>query len=480
MLTRAFVIVLALALWQPASAAARSVREFGAVGDGRADDTVALQKAADAGGAIEFPRGAYRVTKPIVVDLRQSGFTSFDGRGVARLIMEGAGPALRIEGTHDGTADPETVKPPVWDRQRMPTLRGLEIVGKHAAADGVAALGAMQLLIDGVNIRRVRHAVLLQKRNRNVIVANSHFYENSGVGLYLDDVNLHQINVSNSHISYNRLGGIVVRGGNVRNLQVTGCDIEGNMGDNDAANILLDCQQGSIAEVAIVGCTIQHSHKSAGTANIRMLAEGEFRRGGKTQPAKYGVITIADNVLSDVHYNIDLQGARGVSITGNTIWKGFTANIRLKTCAHVVVGANVLDRNPRYQEFADAKNAVLIEDCENVNVNGLQLFGGRDARGGLIVSGGRRIQITNTTVLDCDGPEVALRNVLDSRVSDCLLADDRQRDEPSLSVVGGRRIMIVDNHLDRPPQVDPRGHHVRGNFIASDRDEDAQGGDNSR
>ena len=57
-------------------------------------------------------------------------------------------------------------------------------------------------------------------------------------------------------------GGVVVRGGDVRNIHITGCDIEGNH-DPDGpptANVLLDCTGGSVAEVAIVGCTIQHAH----------------------------------------------------------------------------------------------------------------------------------------------------------------------------------------------------------------------------
>ncbi|CAN5173200.1 hypothetical protein BH23VER1_BH23VER1_36100 [soil metagenome] len=45
-------------------------------------------------------------------------------------------------------------------------------------------------------------------RNRNVIISHCHIYHNSGVGIYLEGLNLHQISVVGSHISYNRLGGI--------------------------------------------------------------------------------------------------------------------------------------------------------------------------------------------------------------------------------------------------------------------------------
>ena len=108
---------------------------FGAVGDGRADDTDALQRAVDSGvGDIRLPKGVYRITRPIVVDLDKVGYTSFHGGGVAKLVMAGPGPALKLIGTHGGTASPKTVREDVWLRQRTPMIDGLEIVGEHPEA----------------------------------------------------------------------------------------------------------------------------------------------------------------------------------------------------------------------------------------------------------------------------------------------------------------------------------------------------------
>lgn len=93
----------------------RAIRDFGAVGDGKADDTNALQKAVDARiGVVHLPSGVYRLTKPVVIDLDRVGPTSVIGDGVARVEMDGAGPAFKFVGTHRGTADPDTVKPNVW------------------------------------------------------------------------------------------------------------------------------------------------------------------------------------------------------------------------------------------------------------------------------------------------------------------------------------------------------------------------------
>ena len=188
------------------------VFEFGAVADGVADDSEALQQAIDTGvGELVLPRGIYRVTRPIVIDLDRVGYASIQGNGVAKVVMDGPGPALRFIGTHDKSADPEDFTAAVWDRQRMPLVDGLAIEGHHPEAVGIEASGTMQLTLTRLHIRKVSHGVHLIDNNRNVIISNCHIYENSGIGVYYDDVNLHQSNITSSHISYNDGGGIVSR-----------------------------------------------------------------------------------------------------------------------------------------------------------------------------------------------------------------------------------------------------------------------------
>ena len=77
--------------------AAVTVHDFGAVGDGTADDTAAIQKAVDAKvGDVCFPRGVYRISRPLVIDLDAVGPTSVAGTGTARIVMTGPGPAVKL------------------------------------------------------------------------------------------------------------------------------------------------------------------------------------------------------------------------------------------------------------------------------------------------------------------------------------------------------------------------------------------------
>src|SRR5262245_41307146 len=256
------------------------VRAHGAKGDGEADDTAAVQRAVNAGaGVVRLGKGTCRLNKPVVIDLDQVGFTALAGDGVARVVMAGAGPAFRFVGTHAGTAGPRTVKDNVWSNQRAPAVDGLEIVGAHAQACGIEASGTVQLTVTRLVVRKALHGIHLTKRNRNVIIASCHLYENRGAGVYYDDVNLHQSNITGCHISYNAGGGNVRRKCHVRNVHVTGCDIEDNVStDGPTANVLIDgtgSDQGP-GDVAITGCTSQHGRQAKGSANIRVL--------GKTRP----------------------------------------------------------------------------------------------------------------------------------------------------------------------------------------------------
>src|SRR5690606_34344511 len=200
------------------------LRDFGAVGDGVADDTDAILHAVrDGDGRLHFGRGVYRITRTIEIDTSKTGRVSIDGDGgLATIEMAGAGPAFRLVGTHMAAAHPTQLKPPVWKDERMPTVHNIEIVGKHKEANGFELVGTTQATFEGVAIRECHHGIHLVKNNRNVIISGCHIYHNRGIGVFLDRVNLHQVNIVGNHISYNHRGGIRIDNGSIRNIQITG------------------------------------------------------------------------------------------------------------------------------------------------------------------------------------------------------------------------------------------------------------------
>lgn len=439
-----------------------SVMSFGAQGNGKTDDVQAIEKALLTHGSISFPKGIYRISRTITIPLSESGFTAISNDGTARIVMEGAGPAFFFKGTHEGTAAPTTVKPSVWEKERTPMISGIEIIGGHTEADGIEAAGTMQLTLSRVVIRQCRHAVHLTTRNRNVLITDCHFYDNRGIGIFLDHLNLHQINVVGCHISYNAEGGIVSRGGEVRNLHIGTCDIEGNhaVGGAPAANVELNSTGGSIAEVAITGCTLQHTSKAAGSANIRILGAGTDpsleRRVGRAH-TREGNVTISANVFSDVRTNIEIREARGVTITGNTFWEGFDQDLLAENSEHLVISNNNFDRNPRYavNGFKDTENnGIRLIQCSDSSLMGNVISGVWRQRAAVDIVGGSRLMIVQNHVLDSDGIGLRLEDVNHSLIMQNMIRDDRPEEKrsqkPSLLALKGTGNQISSNMLSNP------------------------------
>jgi len=446
------------------------VRDYGAIGDGITDDTIALQKAVDSRAGLIRLRGIYRITKPIVINLDKVGYTSFVGDGVTKIIMAGPGPALKFVGTHFKSADPDQFTENVWQRQRMPIVDCIAIEGKHPDAVGIEAVGTMELTITRVHIRNVLHGIHLTNNNRNLLISNCHIYENSGIGIFYDSVNLHQSNIIGCHISYNDRGGIVSRGGNVRNIHITGCDIESNMSPETppTANVLIDSADSTYGtgEVAITGCTIQHNSPSPDSANIRIIGRSKPDRNGK--PVREGNVTITGNVLSDVKVNVHLKECRGVILTGNTFWMGYTHNLLIEDCSNIIVGANNFDRNPRYDygNSLDARNSLLVSNSADCTLTGLHITNVWKAPAGLMIENCKRMNVTDCEILDCDNIGLLLKEVTDSRISNCLISENRPDTESaSLKVIGGSGNMIANNLLTVAPQIPENTAHVSGNVV---------------
>ena len=436
-------------------ASGSSVRDFGAKGDGVTDDTAAIEAAVRGAqdGAVEFPRGRYRLTRTVEIKLAEVGTLGLIGKGgSATVVMAGPGPAFRLVGSHDkGTADPKSVKPVTWDRERMPTLDGLEIVGAHPEADGVEFRHTMMPTVRSVLIRQVRHGLHFTARSRNVLIDGAHVYDCSGVGIFLEAANIHQMIISASHISYCKLGGIKVLGSEIRNFQITGNDIEYNFSAEGppAADIWFDLAgKGSVREGTISGNTIQALY-SKGGANIRFT-------GIPGNPLKVGVWSITGNHIANQETSIHLQDASGISITGNTFMRGFERQLVVERSRNIIVSGNVFDHNVDYFTpttkstggiVIDQSTAVIVSD--NL-IDGIEA-GTPESGGALVVSDSREVTLSGNQVR---APKV--RGVYIARSSNVRLTDTIVTEEP-----GRARMLAAVEIVGVCP-----GTVVRGNTLA--------------
>ena len=380
-----------------------NVTRFGAIGDGVADDTEAIQHAVTQGdGVLHFPPGTYRITQPIEIKLAERGPLGIDGTGgTARVVMNGKGPAFRLVGTHGGTGDPGSRKGNVTSHQRLPTIRNFEVEGAHAEADGFELIETMQSVFEGILVTRCRHGIHLIQRNRNVLISHCHIYFNTGVGVYLDGVNLHQINIASSHISYNRLGGIRLDRSEVRNLQITGNDIEyNNHKSHEAepeptAEIYIDAtaEGASVNEVTIASNTIQATGSPEG-ANIRIKETPD-------QSRPPGLFAINGNIIGSQENNVRLTGCYGLALSGTTISSCENRNLLIEDSRLINVSGNTFRRHtPRYGtgvRFTDSSDITFtgcgihdetaegqpnltalleLERCQRINISGSQFLNG--------------------------------------------------------------------------------------------------------
>ena len=436
-----------------------NVKGFGAAGDGKTDDTEAIRHAiADADGRLQFPRGNYLISETIEIKLDEIGRIGIDGDdGTATIIMAGEGPAFRIIGTHEGTGDPNSVKPNVWERQRMPTMRNIEITATNPEADGVELIATMQAILEGVLIRQVRHGIRLHQRNRNVQIQDSHIYHNTGVGVFFDGVNLHQTNICGNHISYNRLGGIRIERSQIYNLQITGNDIEYNnhrafdAEPEPTAEIYIDTttEPSAVDEVTIASNTIQAT-PSPGGANIRVLN----KKGEGPAP---GLWTITGNIIGNQENNVHLTGCYGIVLSGNHIYSCDHRNVLLEDCSLITMTGNSFRRHtPR---LCTGVRLVNSQDCviSGCSFRDESEEGQKSGASLLELNQCRRISVQSVQLLDGAPWGLDAVDCLEVNVNGCTFGGDliRHRGEGSIRFSGkGEKNLISACQIDGAMKLD--------------------------
>jgi len=477
-----------------------NVYDFGAAGDGETDETDALQHALDAGdGILRLNKGTYRISRPLVLDLTRQGFSAVRGEsGTSRIIMTGPGPAMRIIGDHQGTAQPATVRPATWDRERFPQVSGLEIVGEHPEAVGIELRKTMKCVVSQVLVRRCRYGLHLVERNRDFLLADSHFYDNHEIGVFLDCCNLHQINIHGCHISWNRVAGIMSLAGDIHNLQIVGNDIEYNnvtsslpgkpaegdsalSGHDGGCEIFFDAREGIVSEVTISGNTIQSTVQKGG-ANLRIWgAEIEAQPRADTpasaKPDTVHVINVTGNVLGSQWRGVELRNMSRATITGNTIYDSADLSIVGYRCSGIVVSGNSFSW--RGIDSEPVKDGIRFEDSDNVLISSLvtqRLCAGSAEQGAAItLVRCRDCGISDCQVLDplhrgieladCQRCRVANNTIVDRRVQRTMRNAIRITGQGRDNLIAGN---ILGSAVDKLIDVDDPSTAMENNIHALD------------
>lgn len=393
-----WIIILSISCF-PDVLNATNVRDFGAKGDGVTDDYNAIIKAirSSEDGVLEFPAGQYRITGSLHLKLDECTVSMITGNaGNSSIWMDGPGPAFFIEGTHLGSALPSSVSGTTWTREKFFSIENLEIKGVHPEADGIQLVNLMQPMIARCLIRDVQKGIHLSSRNRNVSLLGNHVYHCSGIGVYLDSVNIHQININDNHISYCKKAGIMVRDSEIRNIQIVGNDIEYNCDaktNEVSADIFFDISEtGSIREGAISSNTIQ-SVESKGGANINFRGRADSR-------IKLGLLSITGNHISNQETLIKMRNVKGISITGNTLIRGYQRHVVVDSGNNLIIQGNVFDHNDDYfVNGVTAPGGIRFLACQNVIfsdniVEGVE-WGDGDRGGSLELDQCRRVTVNS-------------------------------------------------------------------------------------
>lgn len=456
-----------LCLFATGLAQAASVRDFGAKGDGVADDTAAIQRAVNetADGVVTFPKGVYRLTATVRVALDGPGRISLDGGGVGRVVMAGRGPAFLFSGTHRGSAGPQSFKPGVLDHERMPQIDGLEILGANPEADGLEFSYVMQATIRGCFLRELRHGIhfsagsprpdRITTSNRNPIIIGNHIYNCLETGVLFEGVDLHQIIISSNHISYCKRGGIRLTNASIRNLEIVENCIEYNYDANasESADIWMDIGKGSIREGVITGNNIQ-AIKTPGGANIRLV-------GSPTTPNKLGLFAISGNHISSQNVNIHLRNVRGITVNGNSFLRAGEQALLIEGSRNIVVGTNSIDNNPDYIEKGQQwLNGVAVRNSEGIILNGLQVDGsaaGSSAKGGAVeITGSKQISVTGGQILAPKFRGLYIENSQQVQVNGMMItAAEAAKDlVAGIEITGGSAVVLGENIVARGSQGD--------------------------
>jgi hypothetical protein len=250
-------MILSLSLY-----AETNVKDFGAVGDGLANDTVAIQNALNAVAQLWFPVGTYKITAPLSIDrsilvrgenaiIAPTGaFCAFELGDPSYLTNLNLGyyevtmSNLRINQASGGTGI-------LNQGIRTIRLNGVTVFGGETALDteGSWRLSSAQ------NCRfhsQTGNAVELRQRNNLFSFLQSSFLGAGGNGVRATTVDAELKNITFLQCDFEGNHGAIQILGNTGGVNLTSCWFE----SNSVFNVCIDNNTGNKYAITIQGCQI--------------------------------------------------------------------------------------------------------------------------------------------------------------------------------------------------------------------------------
>ena len=370
------------------SSGANDVKAFGAEGDGKTDDTAAIQEAIDGlpatGGTVKLPTGTYMVKRLLL----RSG-TSLVGAGHASVLRAlpdasavitfppGKQSGIRISDLLiDGGHDADRTEPGHGLFLRAPAVVSDLLVDRvwfqNHQTDAIVIAGGKgeehhDLVFRDIDIREtgLTHGCgIIIRSGSNIWVDRAHIFE---VGA-----------VRNDHRSH---GIATMYRSNATNLRITNCIIDGSAGHN----IFL----GDAHNVSIVNNRLARSTRGGGNDSgiqANCAYAGRMR----------GLLISGNEIVDSGGYGVCTSAVDEVKMIGNTFIRGTDPCIRMQGNPKNWILANNV-----FLDIGSVGPVIIAEDLDHSH-NGV--ISGNVITGclmwGLSISGGQDVTITGNTIMN--------------------------------------------------------------------------------